>query len=163
MLSWLHEGKNEPYQVVERDPRFAAYRRFSDSQPRRVMTAGDIMNSPVETVESKQTVAEALDFMQSHSLHHLPVLTEGRLVGLTSDRDLLQVNSKADTAVEEVMARKLLTARPESSLWSVAETMTSSRVNCVVVVNEEKQLRGILTSLDLLGCMTYHAPVEVWA
>lgn len=162
MLEWLCDGVAEPYKSVEADPRLAAYRRLSNSQPRPVLRAADIMSSPVETIESDQTVAQALAFMNLHWLHHLPVLDEGCLVGLASDRDLIRVQDKATQTVAEVMAQRLLTARVDTSLWSVAATMTSSRVNCVVVVDDDIQLLGILSSLDLLRCMTYQAPVEVW-
>ena len=60
------------------------------------------------------------------------------------------------------MVNCLLTARPESNLWSVARTMLSEKVHCVLVVNDDCELQGVLTSLDLLGCMTHHAPFEVW-
>lgn len=163
MLCWLCDGKTEAFQNLDKDPRMAVYRRLSDSQPQAVMKASEVMNFPVITIENSQTVSAALTLMNEHSLHHLPVLDEEKsLVGLASDRDLLLVSDKSETQVSEVMARRLLTARPDSSLWSVAQTMTASRVNCVVVVNEHKELLGILTSLDLLACMTHHAPVEVW-
>lgn len=125
------------------------------------MTAGELMSSPVLTADLEWSPEEALQFMKEEGISHLPVQSAERLVGLVSDRDLL-VASPFDTSLESVMVNCLLTARPESNLWSVARTMLIERVHCVLIVSDARELLGVLTSLDLLGCMTHHAPYEVW-
>ena len=100
--------------------------------------------------------------MNERAVHHLPVIDEKRLVGLVSDRDLLGHETKNESLVRDLMSTRLLTARNDSSLWKIAQIMTTGRVHCVLVIDEEQKLQGLLTSLDILACMTYQAPTEVW-
>ena len=126
------------------------------------MTAEEVMNSPVLSCAPDWPVGRALDLMRERGISHLPVVEDERVVGLVSDRDLLQHSKEAETRVRTIMTNRLLTARPQSNLWLVARIMLDEVVHCVVIVDEDANLRGILTSLDLLGCMSHHAPIEVW-
>ena len=125
------------------------------------MTAGELMSTPVLTADVDWSPDKALQFMKEEGISHLPVHSADRLVGLVSDRDLL-VAAPSDTSLKSVMVKCLLTARPDSNLWTVARTMLNERIHCVLIVNDDSELLGVLTSLDLLGCMTHHAPYEVW-
>lgn len=120
------------------------------------------MHSDLVTVESASTIEEALKVMTNHMIHHLPVLEEGYLVGLVSDRDLLESYDEEEVLVDEIMAERLLTAREDSSIWQVAQIMLSHKINCVLVVDDEQCLKGLITSLDILSLMTHQAPIEVW-
>lgn len=160
MLRWLTPEGTVPYEVESMDPRFSSL-RMAQAEPRPVMTAGELMSSPVLTADLDWSPDKALQFMKEEGISHLPVHSADRLVGLVSDRDLLDA-SPLDTSLKSVMVSCLLTARPESNLWSVARTMLSERVHCVLIVSDACELLGVLTSLDLLGCMTHHAPYEVW-
>ena len=160
MLQWLTPEGTVPFEVRPVDSRFSSL-RMAQADPQPVMTAGELMSTPVLTADVTWSPAKALGFMKREGISHLPVHSSDRLVGLVSDRDLL-VAGPADTSLSSVMANRLLTARPESNLWTVARTMLGERVHCVLVVNGACELQGVLTSLDLLGCMTHHAPYEVW-
>lgn len=139
------------------------YARLSGGQVTPVIKAGQIMTSPVVSIPPEMTVSEALALMNQRCLHHLPVVdSESRLVGLTSDRDLLARKGREGLLVSQTMATEVLTAGPDSAICAVARIMTDHHVNCVPVIDPERQLLGILTSLDLLACMTHQAPHEVW-
>ncbi len=160
MIQWLTPEGTVPFEVRPVDPRFSSL-RMAQADPQPVMTAGELMSTPVLTADVNWSPDKALQLMEEEGISHLPVHSDDRLVGLVSDRDLL-VATPAQTSLRSVMANRLLTARPESNLWMVARTMLSERVHCVLIVNDACELRGVLTSLDLLGCMTHHAPYEVW-
>jgi CBS domain-containing protein len=160
MIQWLTPEGTVPYEVRPVDPRYSSL-RMAQADPQPVMTAEELMSTPVLTADVKWSPDRALQFMDEEGISHLPVHSGDRLVGLVSDRDLL-VATPLDTSLESVMANRLLTARPESNLWTVARTMLSERIHCVLIVNDMCELQGVLTSLDLLGCMTHHAPYEVW-
>ena len=160
MIQWLTPEGAVPFEVRPVDPRFSSL-RMAQADPQPVMTAGELMSTPVLTADANWSPDKALQLMEEEGISHLPVHSDDRLVGLVSDRDLL-VATPAQTSLRSVMANRLLTARPESNLWMVARTMLSERVHCVLIVNDACELRGVLTSLDLLGCMTHHAPYEVW-
>jgi CBS domain-containing protein len=163
MLCWLNQGVLSPYQEPKPDSRLGVYGLSTDSQPSPVLKAREIMQRSVVTVEQNETAVAALELMRERSIHHLPVVDGGRLVGLISDRDLLKHRRQIDLPVQYIMTRRLLTARANSSLWAVAQIMIRKRINCVLIIDADQALVGILTSLDLLGCMTYQAPMEVWA
>lgn len=159
MLNWLNNGQLEPFHI---DSAFGAYTLFQDSSPRPVINAEDIMSTQVITVNPQCSVVNAISLMNERAIHHLPVVESRRLVGLVSDRDLFRHEAKKDHLVRDVMSTRLLTARRDSSLWKIAQIMTTGRVHCVLVIDEEQALQGLLTSLDILACMTYQAPTEVW-
>lgn len=163
MLCWLKEGTLDPYNIAgAQSEKLKAYAWVGVSQPTPVLRAGQVMSSPVVTLDKSQSGAQALELMTQRQVHHLPITDEGRLVGLTSDRDLLANKDSLDLPVTHTMARKLLTGGVDSPLWLVAKIMTERHINCVPIIDSERSLEGILTSLDLLGCMTHCAPVEVW-
>lgn len=120
------------------------------------------MSTPVVTAQAEWTLTHALKMMRDREISHLPVVSGDCLVGLVSDRDLLEHISETPLLVQTVMSNRLLTATPETNLWLIARIILAEGVHCVVIVDGEGVLEGILTSLDLLRCMTYHAPVEVW-
>ena len=161
MLSWLTGEEVIPYHSDKTDPRLKSF-SLAKADPQPVMTAAQLMSSPVLTADATWSLDRALSFMGEREVSHLPVLVDGRLVGLVSDRDLLRHSEKENTRVETVMSNRLLTARPDSNLWPVAKIMLAERVHCIIIVDADGNLQGILTSLDLLGCMTHHAPIEVW-
>jgi glycosyltransferase involved in cell wall biosynthesis len=53
-------------------------------------TAKDIMTVPILTIESSQSIKEALDLLQRNNLRRLPVTRQGKLIGLTTERRLLE-------------------------------------------------------------------------
>jgi CBS domain-containing protein len=163
MLSWLEKGTLKPYKL-ERPISPGAYKILIEEEPDEVIRVFQIMHRHPITVDSNAKVQEALSLMKDRDIHHLPVLSEeGAVVGLVSDRDLYDTENRAQTLVNDIMTVRLLTALEDSAIWLVGQIMLSNRVNCVLVVNSEQMLLGIITSLDILACMTYQAPIEVWA
>ena len=160
MIRWLTPEGTVAYEMRPVEPRFSSL-RMAQADPQPVMTAGDLMSAPVLTADVDWRPDKALQYMRERGISHLPVRAADRLVGLVSDRDLL-VAAPVDATLESVMAKRLLTARPESNLCAVARTMLNERIHCVLIVSDACELQGVLTSLDLLGCMTHHAPYEVW-
>lgn len=157
VLAWLENGHLDPY-LKPPNP-FAAYTLFA-SQACPVQQAEQVMSRPVVTIDEFTTVEKALELMTEHRLHHLGVTRLGRLVGLVSDRDLMKAASQVPAA--SVMTTRLLTARPDTSLWKVARTMVRHQIHSVPVLDSQGRLVGLLTSQDLLALMTHQAPVEVW-
>jgi len=109
---------------------------------------------PTFQVEADQSVLEAVNYMVNHNIGAVPVLRDGELVGVFSERDLMKrvvagARSPGSTKVSEVM-----TARPHSV--SVDETIE----NCMFLMREHgfrhlpvvegRQLKGFLSLRDLL-------------
>lgn len=122
----------------------------------------DSMTREVVTVKPETTAAEALGLCEERRIRHLPVLEEGRLVGLISDRDLRTAapalsDPNRAAALERIrvgdeMNREVMTAYPEDPIEHVAMTMYEKKIGCLPVV-EGEDLVGIVTSSDVMGAL----------
>ncbi|MCB0353692.1 MAG: CBS domain-containing protein [Bdellovibrionales bacterium] len=140
------------------------YAKLDEPQPERkpAVTAQQIMSSPVVTVQADRPLTAAKKIFQSQRFRHLPVVSsEGRLVGILSDRDALSAPMSAGR-ISEVMTKGVLTARPEAEIREMAKIMIEERIGAMPIVDETHQLVGILTRTDILRTVMHHAPLELW-
>jgi CBS domain-containing protein len=130
------------------------------------MKVRELMTSEVVTVERNDTLSHADDLMRTKNIRHLPVVEDGRLVGILTQRDLFQAalssalgfGEKArkeflkSVAVKEVMTDEVMTADPEADMKAVVRTMLDRKVGCLPVVEKgpKDKLIGIVTDRDLL-------------
>jgi acetoin utilization protein AcuB len=115
------------------------------------------MSVSVHTVTSRHTLAEAHQVMRERGVRHLPVIDEGRLVGVVSQRDLylLETLKGVDAArelVEEAMTSEPFVVGPDTPLDEVAEQMAQRRHGSAVVL-EKDQVIGIFTTTDALRAL----------
>lgn len=102
-------------------------------------------------IEPGTLVREALDTMRELEIRHLPVVDEGELVGLVSERDLSAANARGrDTRVREVMRVELYAVPPSSLLSDVIGKMIDMKVGSTLVVSDENEVLGIFTTIDAL-------------
>lgn len=114
-----------------------------------MLTGRHMTKNPV-TVTPADTLATAQAKMQSGGFHRLPVVAEGELVGIISDRDLRQhVPYLGNTKVTAAMTEKLFTVTPGDTLEAAAQLMLDRQIGGLPVVEEEK-LVGIITTSDVL-------------
>ncbi len=66
-------------------------------------TADEIMSSPVETVHPDKTVVQAMEIMTDRRFRHLPVVEDGRILGLVSIGDLVKARIEAAEAEARAM------------------------------------------------------------
>ena len=92
--------------------------------------------------------------MREHDLRHLPVLEQGKLVGLVSERDLYYLETVAGVdpeteRVEEGMSQDVYCVSPEARLQDVVVEMAAHKYGCAVVVQSAKAI-GVFTTTDAL-------------
>jgi acetoin utilization protein AcuB len=128
----------------------------------------DWMQRPVHHVKPLDSIAHARAVLEEHRVNQLPVLVDGRLVGILTDRDLrdafpsvfdtgvmdpaaIHKPSRApdDIRVREVMTENVLTLAPDARIIDAARLMRRQRMGSVPVVENERVV-GILTRSDLL-------------
>lgn len=115
-----------------------------------MLVASRMNKSPV-TVGLKNSLAEADAKMHSGNFRHLPIVADGKLVGMLSDHDIRQHQGHlADTRVTGAMTENAITIGPETSMEEAAEIMLERKIGGLPVVENEK-LVGIITTTDLLG------------
>jgi len=116
----------------------------------------ELMTSKLTLVSPNETLAFALELMLWGAVHHLPVVSHDRLVGLVSDRDLLSrkipwgLSGLHNTLVRDVMATDVQTASPDDDVADAAARMAGFAINCLPVIEGDK-IVGILTSTDILA------------
>jgi acetoin utilization protein AcuB len=116
-----------------------------------------LTKSPV-TIEPGAALSEARTAMRQHDIRHLPVVDQGRLVGILSDRDIASYAERTGESihgggahlVSAAMRTAVQTASPEDSVAETMGRVADTRVGCVVVVAEDA-LVGIVTTTDLLA------------
>lgn len=131
------------------------------------------MTPDVVTVTPSTPLEEALDRARSRGIRHLPVVEDGRVAGVVTDRDLrlaLRAEAgRAPAAVGEVMTTPAITTTPETPVESAGQLLIRHRIGCLPVV-EDGALVGILTESDLLRAFVElmagrerHSRIEVLA
>ncbi|MDD0842459.1 CBS domain-containing protein [Pseudomonas sp. Gutcm_11s] len=108
----------------------------------------------VHTVAAEASMLEALQLMAEHNVGALPVIEQGRLVGIVSERDyarkgVLQGRSSIGTAVREVMSVPVVTVEPRQSIRECMSLMTDGHLRHLPVVEGERLL-GLLSIGDLI-------------
>jgi acetoin utilization protein AcuB len=130
------------------------------------MFVADWMTRQVITVEPEESVLRAMHIMRDHGIKHLPVVKDGHLMGVISDRDIkaycpskatsldvFEINyllSKA--AVHEAMGTRLLTIAPEAPVEEAAMMMLDGNIGCLPVV-AGKALAGIISDRDIFRAL----------
>jgi CBS domain-containing protein len=127
-------------------------------------TVGDIMTRHVIVLTEEENLSGLEEGMKGFGLRHLPVVDDGKLVGLVSHRDLLRVSVSSldnsgdqknerlfeSTFVGEIMTRHVRTARPNTPVVEAARDLVDGRFGCLPVVDEDGTVVGIITEADLL-------------
>jgi acetoin utilization protein AcuB len=121
------------------------------------------MSRNVITVPPHEKIIEAFELMQGRGIRHLPVVEDGELKGLVTDRDirLALIPSPLSTPedrmyhlgalerVDEIMTADLITVAPSTTIEEAAKLMAKYKIGAVPVVAQGK-LVGILTETDIL-------------
>ena len=139
------------------------------------MLVKDHMTTGLVTVLPDTLVGDALDMMRAENIRRMPVVDEkGMVVGIVSERDLLNVSSLADTGglwewgrldskakVEEVMTREVITVSPNLTLEDAARIMADNAISGLPVLEGER-LVGIITETDLFFIMLEMVGAREW-
>jgi len=108
-----------------------------------------MITSPV-TVTPNDTVAKALDLMSRYRVSGLPVLRGTRLVGILTNRDVRFVKEPEKTPVKDRMTkRNLITVPVGTTLEEAKEHLHRNRIEKLLVVDENRKLRGLITMKDV--------------
>jgi len=102
------------------------------------------------TVGPSTTIGEVLRLTRARNISGVPVVDEGQLVGIVTGRDM-RFETKLDDPVRNIMTRKdrLVTVKEGTSEEDVIALLHKHRIEKVLVVNDEFQLRGLITVKDI--------------
>jgi acetoin utilization protein AcuB len=121
------------------------------------------------TVGPQDSFRHAMNLIRQRGIRHLPVVEEGRLVGIVTDRDIRQASPSPATSLEmhelhyllekikvrDIMTTNVVTVAPDTPIEEAARLMLHHRIGSLPVLRR-RELVGIITETDIL-----HAFVEV--
>lgn len=112
------------------------------------------MSTTPHSIGSQQTIAAAHDVMKEFKIRHLPVLNNGQLAGIVSDRDIKLAMSihgvdPLVTLVSEISNDEIFLVQPKAKLDEVVQTMGDKKIGSVLVVDNHR-LVGIFTTTDAM-------------
>jgi acetoin utilization protein AcuB len=122
------------------------------------------MTADPVTVTPEDSLAHALRLTREHRIRHLPVVRNGELVGILSDRDIRtampspievadpeRATMLEHTPVERVMTSEVITAGPFDAVEDAAEQICSHRIGALPVVDAHGRLLGVITETDVVN------------
>ncbi|MEJ2895987.1 HPP family protein [Bordetella avium] len=121
----------------------AASRRHAE------LRCADIMSRDVVSVTAQDSLAHALALMRHHRLSVLPVLEDGRYLGLLHEHDAMD---GLNTALADCLHRDRAFATPDLPAIELARPMADGR-HCLPVLDEQGQLQGLVTQSDLIAAL----------
>lgn len=116
-------------------------------------TVAELMTRELITLDENDDVGDANKLLAKRHIRHLPVVRDGKLIGLITHRDLLRcaaARTGERCRARDVMATPVRTARPDTSVREAIQLMRSQKFGCLPVVRETGELCGIITESDLV-------------
>jgi CBS domain-containing protein len=117
------------------------------------VTARELMTSNPTTVAPEASVAEVWDLMRELEIRHVPVVQDGALAGMVSDRDLgrLDIAGMLATPIVNVMSSDVIVVEPDSELSEIVELLLDHKVGALPVIRPDtREVVGIVSYIDVL-------------
>ncbi len=145
------------------------------------MYVKDKMTANPYTISPKSSISDAFSIMKDHGFHQIPVVKNGKLVGMLTEQDLQNVTPSKATSlsvyeinylltkleVSQAMSTELVTIEADALLEKAAVLMRSHDVHALPVM-DGKKLVGIITQsdifdafIDMMGARNAGARIEV--
>ena len=132
-------------------------------QWRKKMLVKNWMSKEVITVEADDSMQSAIFTLQEHKIKILPVLKQGKLVGIITDRDLKKASPSDATTLDmhelmyliskvrvgDIMEKKVITIQPDLTIEEAAAILLENRISGLPVLDENNQLVGVITQNDI--------------
>ena len=120
------------------------------------------MSTPVITVEPELPIMQALDLMKKNRIRRMPVVKNGKLIGIISEGDLLNAAPSDATSlsvwelnyllgkitVKEIMSKEVITVSGDTPIEEAAYLMDENKIGGLPVV-DKGELVGLITETDL--------------
>lgn len=108
-----------------------------------------VLRDPI-TIEPSLTVREVIAITQHHKISGLPVVQDGKVVGIVTNRDL-RFETKLDQPVSNIMTprERLVTVSDDDNLETAKQLMHRHRLERVLVVDNNHHLKGLITVKDI--------------
>jgi len=126
------------------------------------MLVGERMSKPVITIQPEMPITEALNLMKKERIRRVPVVKDGKLAGIISDKDLLNASPSPVTTlsiwemnyllskvtVDDIMSKNVMTVTEDTPIEQAARIMADNKIGGLPVMSEGHVV-GIITETDL--------------
>jgi len=112
----------------------------------------DIMHD-VKVISPGLTVKEAADIMSKEAIGSLVIISNGKVAGIITERDILRNIKRSKEKVDKVMSKNVISVEDTDTIERAAEIMTASKIKRLPVTRQGK-LVGIITATDLIANST---------
>lgn len=121
---------------------------------RNVLRCSDIMTKDVTTCSPQTPLREVADKMDDENVGVIPVVENGRLVGIVTDRDIVcrvlaEGRDTRSTPVSEAMSEDIVTCAPDDSIHEAIRKMGEHQIRRIAICDMNGRLRGIISMADL--------------
>ncbi len=117
------------------------------------MRCSEIMTSSVRTATREMTLQEVAVLMRDGDMGAVPVVEDGRLVGIVTDRDIvvrsIAEGNEASTNIGEAMTTEIFSVKPDDFVFEAIRLMGDKQIRRIPVVNENGGLAGIIAIADI--------------
>ncbi len=137
--------------------------------PEPIIHAYQIMSSPVVTLDASMSIPDAWESIRYHRLRYMPVMQQGKLAGILSDRDIFcsfveengRVMSRTGKYVSDIMQREIITSDPVTDVRRIAIVMFRRHIGAMPVVQQDGKITGIITRSDILHALVTRSSMDV--
>lgn len=117
------------------------------------MKAKDIMTASPCTCSPNDSVQDVARTMRDHDCGAVPIIDDGRLVGIVTDRDLtvraLASGLDGESSIADVITREPTSCSVDADVSEVERVMSDQQVRRVPIVDADKRVVGIVSQADL--------------
>lgn len=118
----------------------------------------EYMSQPVITADKDASVLEIVKLMNKHNIGSIVLLDGKKLAGIITERDVLQrvigKNENAgDVTAGDAMTAEVHTVNEDASVMEISGLMKEHTMRRIVVIDENDEPVGIITSRDLIGLL----------
>jgi CBS domain-containing protein len=113
----------------------------------------EIMTRDVRTATREMTLQQVAQMMRDGDMGSVPVVEDGRLIGIVTDRDIVircvAEGRGAETPVSEAMTTQIFSVKPDDYAFEAVRLMGDKQVRRVPVVADDGMLAGIISIADI--------------
>lgn len=125
----------------------------SEAVSKARMRCREIMTSNVRTAGPEMPLREVAELMRGGDMGSVPVVEDGKLVGIVTDRDIVvravAAGKDASTPICEAMTTEIFSVKPDDFVFEAIRIMGDKQVRRIPVVAEKGELVGIIAMADI--------------
>jgi CBS domain-containing protein len=133
-------------------------------QPHMQLDAKDVTRQAI-TLEPNRTLYDSRNSLLRYNISRIVVAKDNKPLGIVTEKDISQFLYREvpnrrlnEIRLDEIMSKKLVTAREEDDLKACAKLMLENKISSIIVIDNNNGLKGIFTKSDLVDAYAKYYP-----